>query len=461
MYDLRKEDGQMKSTLRISLSLLLLATAVFAGCSQPMSVDVVEVRRGPIRQYIDERGKTRLPEVHLITMPFDGRIEPVKVVEGETLKKGQVVARFVPRDLKLAYAAADAAVQRLDESITEKTDTRIEDVIKQQTESYVKSMDTTVLAAKDRVRAGREKAKFGSDTYERIKKAFDEGAATEEELGRAEVIRIESDVDYQQDVLVHEAMKSLQAATSLFPLLVDKYVETKTLAENVLRKQKDEATAQLEMEKQRSERGVMRSPVDGVVLERAITNERFIAAGRVLLRIGRMEDLEVEADVLSQDVVAVKNGDTVEIYGPAIGTPNARGVVHRVYPTGFTKVSSLGVEQQRVKVVIRFEPADLERLREEKRLGVEFRVRVRIFTAMKDDTLLVPRSALFRGADAKWQVFVVASGLCERRDVDVGLLNDDAAEIIKGLNAGEQVVRVPQAGLEDGSRVNAETRDES
>ena len=285
---------------------LLLAVGIgLAGCSQPPAVEVVEVERGPIRQYIDERGKTRLPEVHLITMPFDGRIEPVEVVEGESVKEGQVVARVVPRDLKLAYDAADAAVQRLGESITEKKDTRIEEVIKRQIESYVKSMDTTVIAAKDRVRAGREKAKFGSDTYDRIKKAFDQDAATEEELGRAEVLKTESDVDYQQDVLVHEAMKSLQAATSLFPLLVDKYVETKTLAENVLIKQKDEATAQFEIEKQRSERGVMSSPVDGVVLEHAITNERFLAAGRVLLRIGRMEDLEVEADVLSQDVVAV------------------------------------------------------------------------------------------------------------------------------------------------------------
>ena len=112
-------------------------------------------------------------------------------------------------------------------------------------------------------------------------------------------------------------------------------------------------------------------------------------------------------------------------------------------------------------MIVRFEQEDLARLRKEKNLGVEFRVRVRIFTAEKSDALLVPRSALFRGTDSKWQVFTVSGGAAELRDVEVGLLNDDAAEITGGLEAGDQAVRVPQAEFEDGSRVKAETRDES
>ena len=114
--------------------------------------------------------------------------------------------------------------------------------------------------------------------------------------------------------------------------------------------------------------------------------------------------------MLSLDVVAAKVGDPVEIYGPAIGRPPAKGIVARIYPAGFTKVSSLGVEQQRVKVIVRFAEGELKRLLAERRLGVGYRVRVRIFTADKTQALLIPRSALFRAADNTWQVFVVRNG---------------------------------------------------
>ncbi|MCG8584602.1 MAG: HlyD family efflux transporter periplasmic adaptor subunit [Pirellulales bacterium] len=440
----------------LSQSLWAVATAgvLLTGCADVFDVDTAEVRRGSIQQYVDERGKTRLPESHLISMPYDGRIEAIELVEGDRVAANQIVAEIVPLDLELAYEAADAAVQRLAESIEENADTRVEDVIKVQAESFVASMKSTVDAAEARKRAGREKADFGKATYERTKKAYDQGAATADELGRAEVLRVESEVDHQQDVLVYEAMKSLYAATSLFPRLVDRYVETKGLAGNVLQKQKLEAQKQLAMQEQRKKRGVMRSPIDGVVLEREVSNERYLPAGRTLLRIGRPSDLEVEADVLSQDVGSISVGDAVEIYGPAIGTPPAIGKVSRVYPEGFTKTSSLGVEQQRVKVIVRFAEDDLARLQKERNLGVEFRVRVRIMTATADDALIVPRSALFRSANGDWEVFVVSGGVAKRQTVEVGLMNDEFAQVTSGLDESAEVVAVPESGLKDGTRVN-------
>ena len=132
--------------------------------------------------------------------------------------------------------------------------------------------------------------------------------------------------------------------------------------------------------KKNEQRGEIKSPVDGVVLERLVSDERQVAPGTVLLRIGRLEELQVEADVLSQDVVDVKAGNEVEISGPAIGAIPAHGTVERVYPAGFTKVSSLGVEQQRVKVIISFNASDLERLRHDRGLGTDYRVSVRIIT---------------------------------------------------------------------------------
>ena len=149
----------------------------------------------------------------------------------------------------------------------------------------------------------------------------------------------------------------------------------------MLAQQLAEAEIRLREAQKNAGRGTMASPVDGVVLERAVSNERQVTAGTVLLRIGRWDDLEIEADVLSQDVVRVKPGHEVEVHGAAIGPEPARAEVTRVFPAGFTKVSSLGVEQQRVKVVMKFQSSDLQRLREQNDLGVDYRVRVRVFTA--------------------------------------------------------------------------------
>jgi len=131
--------------------------------------------------------------------------------------------------------------------------------------------------------------------------------------------------------------------------------------------------------------------------------------------------------------------------------------VHRVYPQAFTKISSLGVEQQRVKVIVRLAATELQQLRE-LGVGADYRVRVRIFTDHHADALLVPRSAMFRGADGGWQVFAVANGTARLRDVTVGLMNDQHVEIIDGLEQDELVILAPENDLVDGIRVKARTK---
>ncbi len=199
-------------------------------------------------------------------------------------------------------------------------------------------------------------------------------------------------------------MPQWSAATAMMPTMVNQYIERKSLSRAVLVKERAEAVARLKQVLQDQERGTLTSPVDGVVLARHVSNERHVEGGKVLLEIGRLEDLEVEVEVLSSDVVSVSEMNSVEIYGPAIGKPVARGVVEKIYPTGFTKVSSLGVEQQRVMVIVKFSEGELRRLRHERGLGVDYRVRVKIYKAEKSSALTIPRSALFRGADGKWQV---------------------------------------------------------
>lgn len=302
-------------------------------------------------------------------------------------------------DLELATRQAEATVARLEAEIRQNADISVESTSLEQALKFVESMRSTVAAALARTESGKAQLEYALRSYGRVERLFRQGTTTQDEFDQALVQRTRADVDYRQDELVHAAMVAMQAATSLMPTMVRQYIERKKLNEAVLRQQKAEAEAHLDAVRLNQTRGTLTSPVDGVVLKRYTTSEGFLAAGASLLELGRLDDMEVEADILTLDAVTARVGGRVEIYGPAIGTPRASGVVRRIYPAGFTKVSSLGVEQQRVKVIVGFEPGQLPRLLTERELGVGYRVRVRIFTAEKANVLTLPRSSLFRSPD--------------------------------------------------------------
>lgn len=442
------------------VAVLIWATA--AALLSGVPVETAQVRRADIRQFIDERGKTRLPIVHLVTMPYDGRIEEIELREGDPVTEGQQVALVVPDDLDNAVAESEAVVQRLEASIRKNDDKSVEQTSQQQALRFVESMASTVAAAESRMTSGKAKLDYAEKNRSRVRRLAATGARTEDDLDRAELEYVQSQVDYRQDALIWRSMVAIEAATKLLPKMIGQYMSRKDLNRSVLEKQRAEAEARLRQMRVRQQRGTMTSPIDGQVLQRPIQNERHLAAGTILLKIGQIEQLEVEAEILSQDVVDVKPGDAVEIYGPAIGEHAGHGVagrVDRVFPAGFTKISSLGVEQQRVRVVIQFAPGVLDRLRQTRQLGVDYRVRVRIFTAERSGARVVPRSALFRGPDNGWQVFAVRAGRALIQPVEIGLINDEMVEITKGMKDNELVVLAPESSLTHGARVAPIARD--
>ncbi|MDA1051968.1 MAG: HlyD family efflux transporter periplasmic adaptor subunit [Planctomycetota bacterium] len=432
------------------------ALATYFSMSSGLPVQTAKVTRGPIREFVDERGKTRLPEDHLVTMPFAGRVEAIDLIEGQAVTAGQIVARISATDSDQEVAEAKAAVDRLEASLVENDDATVEQSTREQAELFVESMIATVAAAEARKIAGKSRLDYSEIFVGRTRKLAETGAETQDDLDKAELSYVESQIDYRTDVLTVEALKSMQAATKLLPRIVTEQISKKSLSGAVIRQQKQEAEARLRQALTRQERSAMKSPVDGVILERAITNEQYLAAGATLLRIGRLEQLEIEADVLSEDVVQIRPRDPVEIYGPAVGATAGHGVagsVDRIYPSGFMKISSLGVEQQRVTIVVRFADGVLGQLRAAREIGVDYRVRVRVFTEERADALLVPRSAIFRSVDNGWEVFAVRRNRAEKQAVEVGLMNDESVEIISGLAAGDAVILAPESNLEVGTRV--------
>ena len=450
----------MTSRLLVIAALLVLvvlavAAALYVSVSGGMPVQAAAVVRGEIREFVDERGKTRLPATHLVTMPYAGRVNRIDLVEGAAVATGQVLARISSADVGADVEETRAVVGRLQAAIAQNDDATVEEVAYLQARQLEISMNRTTQAAEQRKVAGEQRLDYARKSFDRSEKLFRDGAQSQEELDRARVDLVESQVNYRTDVLVWQAMQAIEAASSFLPRMVRDTIDRKQLARAVLEKEKLEAEVRMRQSLLRQERSEMKSPIDGVVLERPIVDEQFLAAGTTLLVIGRLEDLEVEADVLSQDVVRIERGDPVEIYGPAVGKALGMGVeavVERVYPGGFTKVSSLGVEQQRVRIVIRFAEGVLPKLLEQD-LGVDYRVRVRVFTEARQKTLLIPRTAIFRGADGGWRVFAIRAGRVRLETVEVGLMNDMRVEVVSGLQEGDLTVLAPENTLRDGDRV--------
>jgi len=446
----------MKTKLWLTTGVLLcglIAWGILHAMTSGVPVEAAKATKGRIRTYVDERAKTRLPNTCLITMPFPGRIEPITLVEGTRVAKGKVVARILQEDLDLALKEARAGFDQAEAAVAENADVGVENVVLDQTLKIVESMKTATAAAAAQVESALAALEYANSDLQRVRELRKTGAQTEDDLERAILRQAQCEAQYRQAVETHKTMQWFEIATNLMPGMVRQYIRRKGLTAAVLDQQKTRAEAQRQRAELDYRRGTMTSPVDGVVLARHVTSERTLPAGTVLLEIGQLEKLEVEADVLSQDVADVREGQPVEIYGPAIGKEPAHGTVHRVYPAGFTKISSLGVEQQRVKVVVRFEPEQLQRLLRERSLGVGYRVGVRIITAQKDDALLIPRSALFRGSDGQWQVYAIRDGRAQIQNVRIGLINDHWAEILEGVAEGEQVVESPEGTLVDGTRV--------
>ena len=363
----------------VALALAAVLVWLAAWWLRPrVPVDVAEVRRDRIAAYVDERGITRLPQTCLVTTPSAGRVGAIPLVEGTPVKKGQVVARFVPLDVELAVKEAQAAVERLQAAVKESGDTGVEEVARRQTRKFTKSTADTVKAAAERIKSTKARLDYTNTVLARVRKLVIKDAQSQEDLDRAVMDAKQAEADHAQAGFIHAAAVSIQAAADLLPEIVEKYILRKKLGKDVAEKQLAEALVRLDQVNRQQRLGSMKSPIDGVVLHRFRSDEGYYAAGTKLLELGWPDDLEVEADLLSVDVPQVRRGFRAEIYGPAIGPIPARGTVERIEPAGFTKLSSLGVEQQRVKVIVRFDPAERTRLRSERGLSVGYRVRVRI-----------------------------------------------------------------------------------
>lgn len=418
---------------------------VLAGCGQRLEVACVTVRRAEIREAFTEPAQTRLPRTHRIALPVTGRIARIDLEPGDRVEAKQELVSFDRVPLEQAVVEARARVKELEAQITVKDNNRIEETAMVETKATIDAASEALKASDAQVEAEKVRAERAAKELGRIRSLAASDLAAQRDLDDAEVAAETSTIELRRQEFYRAAMRALLVAVRLGPRYVEEYLGRKRLERQVMVHQLAQARAQLVRAEHELGLAAVLAPIDGVVLERHEQGESMLPAGRPLLLIGNLAELEAVADVLTQDAMRLSPGCEVALE-PASGVPPIAGRVKRIEPAGFTKLSSLGVEQQRVKVIVSLEG-------ETKGLGVGYRLHARFFTRQKADALVVPRFSVLQAPDQSFYVFRIEKGILRRQAVRVGLRGDQELEITEGLRENDRIVATPDTTLSDGQRV--------
>lgn len=429
------------------LAVGALLLTVFSMRPQPVLVEIGKPEKRAVREYITEEAKTRLRDEYTVDMPLSGTLKRMGLEVGDVVEAGSVLAEMDTFDLEHQIQAAEFLIQQAQFQIDglasgkpKKEDTDTASV-------RIKEMSDQLQIAETQHRVAGIESDQARREYERVKKLVEEGVAAQSLLDDAQ--------------RAHEALLEQVERTQLAVSAARKNVEIAQLAASRVASSMDdnEYMRQVygaEIQRLEAELAILQSdfkkamicaPVSGPVLEKYIENTRVLAAGTPIVKLGDLSTMEIESDVLSEEVVAVTPGDAVELIGKALGEAPVLGKVDRIYPSAFQKISSLGIEQQRVKTIIAFDNTTLQ-------LRAGTRLDVRIITDEAPEAIAVPERSVFR-RDDEWYVFVVDGGRAELRKVTVGLKNDTWAAITSGLELEEDIILDPKNDLEPGSRVAA------
>lgn len=376
--------------IRGSIALVILAFLAFLMRPDPVSVEVVTATSQPLEVTIDEDGRTRAVDRYVITAPVAGRLERIGIREGDCVTANDVIAQIQPMPL--------------DASTRQQLEARL---------SAARARQRGATASLDRAHVARDQAQR---ELERRRTLAREGAIAEEQA--------------EQYALALEARQEEFRSAE----------ETNRAAVAEV----EAVQAALLAERSPSTTIAVRAPADGTVLRIPERSARIVQAGETLVEVGDAEALEVVIDVLSTDAVRIRPGMPATLNGWG-GDFAIHARVRRVEPSAFTRTSALGVEEQRVNVIL-----DLEQRPES--LGDGYRVEASILVWAAENVLTVPSSALFRSGSG-WQLFVIEDGRARLRDVVVGERSGVLAQIREGLAEGDIVLEFPSDEIDDGIRV--------
>lgn len=368
------------------LAVVLAGALAYAFWPQPQPVDAGQVTRGPMRLGITEDGITRVRRLSIVSAPISGYVEPILLEPGDKVQRGALLTHMHGPP----SAPLDPSSQR---------------------------------QARAALAAGRSSLQGSADSLEQARRDL----ARAEDLARRGFL----------------ARAQLEAART----------RVATGAAALAQGRAEIARLQAQAADPTGTAGVaevpVRSPAGGTVLSVLRQGDAIVPAGTELMSIGNPADIEVVIDLLSRDAVKVQPGARVEISQWGGDTPLI-GTIRRIEPMGRLKVSALGIEEQRVNVIVGFDATMAGRAA---RLGHGFQLDATVMLWQAPAVLRVPIGALFRGPDGGWQVLAIEGGRARRRAVRIGHINDEHGEVLAGMAAGTLVVLNPGSLVGDGSRV--------
>jgi len=393
----------IKKILFAILGILVLALIVYAFLPKPVPVDMALAARGSLRVTVDEDGRTRVRERYIVSAPLNGRLRRISLEEGDPVVAGKtpvaLIEPAIPELLDVRTAAQAEARVRAAHAARERAvhnheQARVEDEYARTQQARMQRLFEREMVSRKDLDDAEQRARFSAEALQSARFGV-KVAEFELEQARAALIRVNT-------------VTSENGDNSGFTIL---------------------------------------SPIDGAVLRVFQESETLIAAGARLVELGDPADIEVEIDLLSSDAVRIAPGarTILEHWG---GDAPLEGRVRRIEPGGFTKISALGVEEQRVYVIVDL----VDPVENRRRLGDGYRVDARIVVSEKKDVLKIPAGALFRQG-GEWTVFLVEEGIARLRKVKIGEQNDLEVEIRDGLTENARVIVYPGDRIKEGVAV--------
>lgn len=372
---------------------------------QPLVVDLVTVEPGELQVTVDEEGKTRVRDVYVLSAPVTGHLRRIQVDVGDSVSFTQtVIAEIEPIDPDFLDPRSEA-----------------------QAEADIRAAQSAEALARAEVSEAQAELTFADTEVKRARELLRNKTISQRDVDDAE----------RRFKTRRAALAKAQAALQVRNYELER-------AQALLMSPRDTQTAH-----HQCECILLKAPVDGRILHKYHESEGVVAAGEPLLTLGDPKDLEIIVELHSSQAVKVEPGQVVIIENWG-GDSALEGRVRHVEPVGFTKVSALGIEEQRVNVIIDLtSPYQVWH-----RLGHGYQLDVRIVLWQHDAVITLPLTALFRDAD-NWAIFVDNNGTAQKRYVTLGHKNDLQAQVVNGVQAGESVLMYPSDRVADGVAVTA------
>jgi HlyD family secretion protein len=404
------------------LWIILLVVAVLAGSfyamrPQPVAVEATTVKRGPLRVTVEEEGKTRIRNRFVVSAPLAGYVRRIRWNEGDSVRAGDVAAVLEP----LRAEVLDARTREVREARLRAAEasTSVVEARLKTSEQQLRSASADSEFWAQQLRREQALARSGDISQDRLARTKTEAERSEATrraaenvvaTTRAEIELARAEVVAARAALLNPAARGQRSSGDVVPV---------------------------------------RWPVSGRVLKVVKESEGVVQAGDPLIELGNVRALEVEVEVLSADAVKMAPGTPVEFHRWG-GEHPLRGHARVVEPAGFTKISALGVEEQRVRVI-----ADITSPESDwQRLGEGYRVEAVFILWQGDQVLQVPASSLFRAGE-QWFVFAIDSSVARRRAVQIGHRSALSVEILSGLKEGDTVIPHPDETVVDGKQVES------